>query len=363
MTQDAWRALELGGISLDAVQRLPGALAVPPRLEVRDDVLVYSWHGPDVERVNGLPASQYVKWQVAQPTSGLMLRRFIELADGDDVLAFARRWGVLGICAHDRPRTHRATPAQFPINDRDSQTESLQQLCYPRGWFEAECSEPIGVWLRYAGQALAVLSIAAALRGGTPPTREDWQALYGDDPDFAKYDFERDAGSWLESVLNQWLVLSDTRPRVVLKPKPHIILVSGLFSAITLQLIAALGSARPSEVCSGCQSIYVPPRRRPKVGHRRYCPLCRRRGVPQQQASADYRAKKLKGIELAHTGKSPLTIAKALDTRVSVIRGWIAMTQRSRTSRISKRRRFNERLKKESRSEAARRRASTRRRT
>lgn len=321
MTPDAWTTLALGGITPDTLQRLPGGLVVPPRLEGRDDVLIYSWYGPDLELVNGVPVSRSPKWQVAEPTPEL-LKRFIKLTDGHDVLAFARRWGVLGVCTHDKPRTHRATPSIFPFDDRDSRAE--EPICYPRGWFQGECSEPIGVWLRYARQALAMLSIAAALRGRTPPAKEDWQVLYGIDPNFAQYDFARDAEAWLEHVLNQWLVLADARPHVVLRPKPHIVFVDSLFGAITLQLIGALGSTRPSEVCSGCQSIYIPAKRRPKTGYRRYCPQCRRAGVSQQQAETDHKARKRKAVELAETGQSPASIAKRLNARVSSVRKWIA---------------------------------------
>src|SRR5438128_742042 len=74
----------------------------------------------------------------AHPSKGL-LEKFWQLGEAPDrqILAFAKRHGVLGICGHELPRTHR------------------KPSCMPSGFspsppFNGEFWEPIPVWRKLA---------------------------------------------------------------------------------------------------------------------------------------------------------------------------------------------------------------------
>lgn len=84
-----------------------------------------------------------------------LLEKFLMLHDRptSDILAFAKRWGVLEICKHGLPCTHSNC---HPLEDR---------LSY---W------EPIQAWRSFSVQARAVLEIAASLRKGQPASMASW---------------------------------------------------------------------------------------------------------------------------------------------------------------------------------------------
>src|SRR5262249_9605627 len=98
------------------------------------------------------------------PTRDL-LDQFTGLVDLEerDVLAFAKRWGVLGLCAvHNRPASHPAaigsqvTTGGCPLN---------------------AIGDPLEVWFTLARQFRAVRLIAARLRNNEKGRTQDWRAL------------------------------------------------------------------------------------------------------------------------------------------------------------------------------------------
>src|SRR5271163_4574975 len=74
---------------------LAGRLPVPAPITVRDGRLEYRL-GP--------------RWKQADPDKQNLLTDFLYLSEASDdqIAAFARRWGVLGLCAHWLPYGHPA---------------------------------------------------------------------------------------------------------------------------------------------------------------------------------------------------------------------------------------------------------------
>jgi hypothetical protein len=99
-----------------------------------------------------------------------LLERFIQLAEGSaaDILHYARRYGVLMICGHGLPISHR--PTRLFNQDLG---------CRPAGWGGSKCWEPLERWWHFARQARAMLHIANQLRRGLHGRRADWKQIYG----------------------------------------------------------------------------------------------------------------------------------------------------------------------------------------
>src|SRR5262249_56850653 len=108
------------------------------------------------------------------------LEEFVALASAqpEQALRFARRWGVLHLCArHQQPAGH-ASPNACPIGRRSRP-----------GWEGSRWAEPVEAWRRWARRIQALLRISARLADGAPdelPSQEgrgDWVVLLADDVD------------------------------------------------------------------------------------------------------------------------------------------------------------------------------------
>ncbi len=197
------------------------------------------------------------------------------------VVAFARRWGVLGLCEHDLPHTH-------------------EPGCYPRGWWDypdRQLWEPISTWLHLSRAAFAILNIAHKLHQEPPavgnPT--DWAAIFARSGRNAPWwqqrpDVERII---LGRVINEWLSLGNVRPSFewhVSDRTPSVKLAGpGLFGVIATQITYAAAAADAMALCSQCGRAYVP-KRRPREGERHYCPDCGTRAA-KRHAQAAWRAR------------------------------------------------------------------------
>ena len=121
----------------------------------------------------------WIRWRALDGESPSMslpadrcLDEFLKLAWAGEnrIVTFARRWGTLAVCRHAVPFPH-----QRPL------------FCYPLGWSPSSPDvawEPVDVWRSYAKQAVAVLSIAAALNEECPIDSADVEVLWrakGDD--------------------------------------------------------------------------------------------------------------------------------------------------------------------------------------
>ena len=260
---------------------LDRALSGPPWLlpgdtELEEQRLVWSYVAM-VQRNRRVPARDG------------MLERFIELADGSaaDILRYALHYGVLMICAHGLPASHRPTR----LLNRDLG-------CRPAGWGERKCWEPLERWWHFARQARALLHIANQLRRGFNGNRADWKQIYGPRlrqtvPEGLKPGNEK---FFLGELLQEWLTLGDVHARVQWQNdelRPVIGFAgAGLFGALSVQLALSVAGVDGWAICEACHRQYVPMQQCPKAGQRNFCVECRKQGVPQQYALQDYRARK-----------------------------------------------------------------------
>jgi hypothetical protein len=213
-----------------------------------------------------------------QPRPRGALDAFIRIGSGRDVLRFARRWGTLLLCEHERPGSHDAN-------------------CRPTR------AEPVGVWLDYVELVRSILAAAAAIRQGEPAPREVWETLFygrrrpsGWLPDeevellIAKLG-NRHPGALamarlnLKPFIDLVVTLSDLRPEIELsgerEPRSSLRLGGcGVLGVLGVQLLAAIGGAQGLWLCDACGQPYVP-RRKPRSDRAAYCdrPECKRSGA------------------------------------------------------------------------------------
>jgi hypothetical protein len=210
-----------------------------------------------------------------------LLTEFLALNDAkpDEILNYARRWGVLSICEHNLPSSHAAD-------------------CRALGWHDGgRLWEPLAVWRRFARDGRALLNVASQLNAGKPGAAEDWGAIFVDQttPGPAPWwqqSVEADA-LMLTQVLNEWLGLGNVRPYVGRSRRSGLIIhlgggSSGLFGVLAVQLVMAAAASEGFAMCSACGGPYLP-RRRPAAGRRRYCEKCREAGASIRDAARDYK--------------------------------------------------------------------------
>ena len=254
------------------------------------------WWATDDQRGLG-PATNSRRYaREVLPGRGI-LDYFVALADAppEEVLNFARHWGILELCEHNLPASHNA-PAHAP-----RATNTLVTWCHPRGWYDRTGKydgwEPLEVWRQFSRQARALLHIAARLHLGQVGLPEDWRLVYerSPSPEPAPWWKQTVDGekSKIADIVNEWLELGNVRVRTSWRPwrqpAPVVTLAGdGLFGALACQLLLAINRTDGLAICSGCGSPYCPSRR-PRMDQRRYCPECRARKIPQRDTASDCR--------------------------------------------------------------------------
>jgi hypothetical protein len=240
---------------------------------------------PDVQLRRGrLYWSTARRIHEVRPGPGL-LEGFVALADApaEDILTYARKWGVLEICRHNLPVGHKS--------------------CVPRRARGAGGGfwEPIESWRQLARAARAVLNIAAQVDRGRKGAPENWETLMGFKEikrsplmEFA------DARHKLAFVLNWLIGAAQIRPFVDAVRSGWGLRYDGwtqmgglLFANIVMQLMLAVTHTEDIAHCSGCGDAFLPTRR-PNPNRRSYCPKCREAGVPLRDAARDYRRRPTK---------------------------------------------------------------------
>lgn len=217
-----------------------------------------------------------------------MLDRFTHIRNASDVLAFAKRFGVLGICKHGLPASHNPPPQPHPSGGR----------CAPSGWTERSASkgyamwDPIDRWLHFARLARTLLDLGAALHGGKPGPLDLWEEAYEDyqdRPDWEDVRSELAATSGhvplsralLSRLVNEWLRMGlvrmsfrwDSGERVPRPPE----FAADTFGIIGVQLALTIAGAEFYR-CDVCGRRYARTGRRPQKGRRTLCerPECKK---------------------------------------------------------------------------------------
>jgi hypothetical protein len=237
-----------------------------------------------------------------------MLERFIALRGSADqaVEAFARHFGLLSLCSHLLPAEHEgvSVPARLA---QPTITVGVDDRCRP-GISEYE---PMAVWRYWASQFGAVLDLAADLRRGRISDRRHWLTLSETGPWLPLVEWPAEltpdydvrelgdaavrqglgARSTLAAILDVILQLGRVRLGISTKGGAFrsIVAGDGLFGALCVELAIGCAGGSRFRPCDGCQTEHQPPR--PNSGKRSFCDKCRRDGVPQLQATRDYRAR------------------------------------------------------------------------
>lgn len=239
------------------------------------------------------------------PPGGNLLGAFARLGDAPSsrILAFAKRWGVLGICKHNLPSGH-----------------ALE--CVPHGWDGERGREPLETWRSYARRTRALLLVASRLRQAPRKTKAGelvfpWTAdelqpiareiakvlLVADRLEPPTLHF-LDMRQMLVSVVNEWIAEGGVRPWLLLSGTTHyartkVVLATGfkalepefpLFGVLAMQLAFAASAERGIEFCDSCGTTFEPGRQA-RAGVLHYCDECRGSGAMQRHASRAYRAR------------------------------------------------------------------------
>jgi hypothetical protein len=292
---------------------------IPKRIVLERDRLRWTW-------TPGMDYPGITPDRLIEPAPGL-LENFLRLrnAPSSEILRYAQRWGVLGLCDHDFPAQHppeywpsRATEAHacpYAYDDpygagplrRPRRSKLTHRTwiyrradfhsCNVRGVIEAGSYvgkpwEPLDAWRTWAHRAHALLDVAAALQAETLGAEPQWRIA----TDTAMETPPTLTEGWrlLTLYADYWLRAADVRPwphfqdgqvRMTLGSDwGH----SPLFGAIAVQLVLAISGAQGFAFCDACRNVYAP-RRTPRAGERHYCQFCRDHKVPQRHAAARYR--------------------------------------------------------------------------
>ena len=249
---------------------------VPGVIELDGEDLVWRWEGS--RRVRSGPG---------------MLEGFLALGEGPDVppervLAFARRWGVLMLCAdHELPWRHN-WPSLYDLArlaaDGDLPPGSS---CFHRRHPSGGEAVRWRAWLWYAHQMRTALGAAALVRGDRAvPGLVVYElsvlrllraAIDGEpvltDPAFTRHVLT----SHIEVQVRGWL--KDGRVGLAFSwgagDEPILRLAGdGLFGGLVAQLVVALRGTGGLAFCAGCLRGYAP-ERKPRLDQGHYCPACR----------------------------------------------------------------------------------------
>jgi hypothetical protein len=206
------------------------------------------------------------------------------------VLAYAKRWGALYLCgAHGLPMMH-------TVNTGDPGGNS--DYCWPLSKGRAPSAwlmEPIPRWFQIAAQVATMLSLGIALREDREPSGTDW-ALLGISDTWAKAPRARlveQRGRFVDYI-NEWTAVGKIRPSLRWENGGRMrveLIGAGLYAALGLQLMAAIGDSDHIASCDACRSFFKPASRAPKRGQLSFCPACRRSGAANRASVRASRAR------------------------------------------------------------------------
>lgn len=231
-----------------------GKVFVPSDVSLGDGVLEWSLSSP--------------KW--IAPGTG-MLQRFLDLhtADDADILKYARKWGVMGLCKHDLPASH--MNVMFGIQYGTKPCEWMI-----RGHESLTFIESLNVWRMYSSAAAAIVDIAAHLNHGKKPPADLFgrllfrASLGSSDP---RREIELEMSGWLsvgqcgpsfywQQNLSRWQISLGSNA------------LPNLFGSLALKLMLAVSNTEGMAFCSLCPRSYMVSKR-PNPNRNNYCPACR----------------------------------------------------------------------------------------
>lgn len=309
-SSQALGSLQLLGASIDAIT-MRWFVEAPEEVWIEDELLRYS----------------------RTPSSGRrdatgMLEAFTRIRGNDDIVRFAKRFGVLGLCEHDLPATHRqdvkfldsleeSAPgsvhgptsrymAAIFIKGADSYCTREHRYrcpvcaveCEEESSFCPECGESsdeydylerLTPWLGFVSQARAIVRIAEKLRRDVPGAPADWGAL----PELwgtPRSRSLRKQRSELAAHVSHWLRVG--RVDITLEwheSEPTASIWAWTFGMIAAQLLGAIVGSDVPAICDGCNEIYLPARKPYANRAHTFCASCREKSVPARLRQRKHR--------------------------------------------------------------------------
>jgi hypothetical protein len=231
---------------------------------------------------NWLRWLRHVDYTVAPPAN--VLSDFLNLSTAEDVLKFARRWGILGLCEkHGFPGWH-------TIHDNDfGALKGRPCLPYVSN---GAYGERIDYWLFLVQRARAILDVAARLHLHQPGKEDDWMVILHPRHCEQSVAYQR---RLLARLIDDWIRIGRVRPQFRWdNEQPTVELSCSLYSAIGLQLMSAASGQRGIGWCASCAQWFRTSGRAPKRSQRNYCDDCRTNGKARRFAVQASRADTLR---------------------------------------------------------------------
>jgi hypothetical protein len=240
----------------------------------------------------------FLKWEMFGPNSERpslrtdfvgALDRFINLADAppERILQFAREWGVLNLCGHRLPYTHRPLPPPSADNPFRDFLPPEPMVCRPVKF------ELASVWRDHAHRLKAILQAAANLHLGKTGEPADWAVIEPwHEPTESWWNEQARAAEplstveWsgitlqkmhLEFAVSGLIADSGAKPFFywpLNRPPTITVLSGGLPSVLAIQVAFAIVGGKTFASCTSCGKLYEP-ERKPQAGRRNYCSDCR----------------------------------------------------------------------------------------
>ena len=268
-------------------------------------------------------------------TTDRMLDVFIRIRTAADVLSFAKRYGVLGLCEHGLPASHNPPPPQARLDPvatdwlwlamagapapetgdqapTTSYCRAFEMPDHPNFHFE-----PIGPWLCLAKQARLLLEVSGKIRTGAHVDSADLEVLGFPEPSEDKSRRAEAVSAFIDSrktetaetqpavpiadgmapilvtlKLRQWAGWAFIRPSLIWRygKSPDFAIEVNTWGSIVMQMMIAVSGKHGLEVCSGCGIAYTRTRKA-QSGRRNYCSDCKEQKIPERDAAQDYRAR------------------------------------------------------------------------
>lgn len=303
--------MEEGAIASDASLSLANtSCAVPSEVRISNGRLEWRLKAPSEQGYRkGI-------WENGKSAKGVLFR-FASLADAsdDEILTFAGKFGVLGICEDGLPGIHNSCKPRMrrpnnlskellEVEESDSlHFRSLVEDWHMKYGYTPWYWEQLSSWRTLARRLDAVLTISILLRDGERTSINDWRTFW---PDDLSEERARKAGYWpisepkkrIGQRVTEWLSWAGLRPAISwLSDSPKIVFpVAGtsddhdgserqmawprnsLFPILIASLVVVLTSSRGHVKCGHCGKNFEPESdRKPRYDRKYSCSeLCRK---------------------------------------------------------------------------------------
>ncbi|MGI8925744.1 MAG: hypothetical protein ACR2HN_03745 [Tepidiformaceae bacterium] len=263
----------------------PGKVTVPGHVRIDGERLFYRWDWtPPGNYASPDEALAARRWATLGEADGLLMA-FMKIRSNRQVVAFARRYGPLGLCERGLILGD-LFDASREFLDHDHRGCYSDHVGGPGGpW-----SEPLSIWFRLGDRVRAMFELAARLhtgQGQPEPSliarafhRGGWMQAATVDPtpeqSLAFY------ASELAEQVNLWLRAWRATPQLRwdYPAAPVLRVGTGARQHLALQLATAVGRGGGEwAVCDGCSQPYRRQQRAVQRGRRNWCPGCRADGT------------------------------------------------------------------------------------